>query len=701
MGKRDCIKRGSNRIITPGMFALLILMISVLFAFSGRPVFAEEATTEEQKHNEQEASSSEEHESDDNEQVPDAEKEDQGEEEQIPDADEQPTGADEQIPDADEQPQEADEQVPDADEQPTEADEEPQGEDAQIPDAEKESQSTLAEAPATNIAKEEPSLFSESAAKVARLYGNDRYETALKIADSVKKELGVEKFPNVIIACGTDFPDALSGSYLAKVKNAPILLINDNKAGEIAEYVSANLEEGGKVYILGGTGAVSKKIEKKFKGSQVVRLGGANRFETNLLILEEAGVQDEKSILVCSGLNYPDALAASATGKPIVLVGDKLTEAQKSFYENNSEKTSYIIGGKAVVSGSLGKEILTYGKASRVWGANRYETSLKVAQKFFKGDQDEIVLAYALNFADALAGGPLAIYKKAPLLLSTNSEIAYAYNYGVEKETKKVTILGGPTLVNKKAAANTQKKEEIFKIGSNSYYVKHDGMLAQNETFNIHEDMYVAKAGGAISKSKAEPAKGIDVSAWNGEIDWNKVKKSGIEFAFVRVGGRFGKTGIIYDDETAFYNLAGAIKAGIKVGAYFFTQAVTVKEAIEEAQYTINKVKKYDVTLPLVIDTEWLGGGRHDRISTTIRTKVVKAFCEKIKEEGYTPMIYSSRSWLNDNLDMSKLDYLVWAAEWGPKLQYDGDYICWQYTDSGRVNGISGKVDMNLWYGVL
>ena len=257
-------------------------------------------------------------------------------------------------------------------------------------------------------------------------------------------------------------------------------------------------------------------------------------------------------------------------------------------------------------------------------------------------------------------------------------------------------------MVNKKAASNTQKKETTFKVSGYSYYVKSDGKLAQNETVEIEKVKYTAKAGGSISRVKSDPVKGIDVSAWNGTINWTKVKNAGIEFAFIRVGGRYGKNGKFYDDETAFDNLAGAIKAGIKVGAYFFTQAVTEKEAIEEAEYTLKKIKNYDVTLPLVIDTEWLGGGRHDRLSRAVRTKVVKAFCERIKQAGYEPMIYSSRSWLNDDLDMSKLSsYLVWAAEWGPKLQYDGDYISWQYTDRGRVNGISGYVDMNLWYGPI
>ena len=102
--------------------------------------------------------------------------------------------------------------------------------------------------------------------------------------------------------------------------------------------------------------------------------------------------------------------------------------------------------------------------------------------------------------------------------------------------------------------------------------------------------------------------------------------------------------------------------------------------------------------LPLVIDTEYQPGFRHNYISWETRTRVVKAFCERVKSQGYTPMIYASTDWLNNHLDMNSLPYDVWVAQWSNKVTYGGTYSCWQYTSSGRVDGIRGNVDMDIWY---
>lgn len=145
--------------------------------------------------------------------------------------------------------------------------------------------------------------------------------------------------------------------------------------------------------------------------------------------------------------------------------------------------------------------------------------------------------------------------------------------------------------------------------------------------------------------------------------------------------------------------MKNAIANGIDVGVYFFTQAVNTKEAVEEAKYTCKKLKNYDVKMPVVIDTEYLADCRHNDISRKQRTAVVKAFCEEVKRQGYEPMIYANLNWLNKHLNMKELkDYRVWVAQYYDECQYKGDYNCWQYTSSGRVKGIDGRVDMNIWY---
>ncbi|MCR5515776.1 MAG: Lyzozyme M1 (1,4-beta-N-acetylmuramidase), partial [Lachnospira sp.] len=135
------------------------------------------------------------------------------------------------------------------------------------------------------------------------------------------------------------------------------------------------------------------------------------------------------------------------------------------------------------------------------------------------------------------------------------------------------------------------------------------------------------------------------------------------------------------------------------VGVYFFSQAITEAEAIEEADYICDKIRGYNINLPVVYDTEYLPGGRHNNLTRAQRTKVAKAFCNRVIQRGYTPMIYGSTSWLNNDLDMSQLKgYKIWVAQYYSSCQYTGSYDFWQYSSSGTVPGINGGVDMNYWY---
>ena len=233
------------------------------------------------------------------------------------------------------------------------------------------------------------------------------------------------------------------------------------------------------------------------------------------------------------------------------------------------------------------------------------------------------------------------------------------------------------------------------------YYMSKDGSAVKGEQF-IGGRNYTFNDDYTLVGKPLGPSKGIDVSVFQGNINWAKVKKAGISFAFVRAGGRGGSSGKLYDDEKFTENVIGAVSNGLHVGAYFFTQAVSTSEAIEEANYICNKSKGLGLDLPIVIDTEELIADgvhcRHNNISRELRTAVVKAFCEQVKAKGYTPMIYGSTSWLEDMLDMSKLPYEVWVAQYYDNCQYEGDYTFWQYSETGRVSGIDGYVDMNYWY---
>lgn len=193
---------------------------------------------------------------------------------------------------------------------------------------------------------------------------------------------------------------------------------------------------------------------------------------------------------------------------------------------------------------------------------------------------------------------------------------------------------------------------------------------------------------------------GIDVSKWQGEIDWDKVKNDGIEFVIIRCGYRGSVTGTLVEDPYFEQNIRGATAAGLQVGVYFFTQAVNEVEAVEEASMVVSLIRDYELTYPVFIDTEGAGGdGRADSLSVEDRTAVCEAFCTTVANAGFEAGVYASRNWYNKNLETASLeDFVIWLAEYRSVPIYQGYYQMWQYTSKGSVNGISGNVDMNISY---
>ena len=299
-----------------------------------------------------------------------------------------------------------------------------------------------------------------------RIFGRTRYDTTIEVAKKYRSNSGT-KFKNVIVASGKNFPDALSGGYLAKVKNAPLLLVEPSVENKIAEYISNNIESGGKVYILGGTKSVSAAFQNKVDamGIKPIRLGGVDRYETNLKILKEARAGSE-DILICSGTGYADSLSASAVGKPILLVGDTLTESQKKYIGGLSTKQGYIIGGTVSVKSAVETSIKNLGfKTERLWGRTRYETSTEVAKKFFAKTKT-VMLVYAMNFPDGLSDGPLAVQENAPIVLTASNNTDAARAYVKSAGAFRSITLGGPTLISYEAV------EKI--MGRTDPYIKTD-----------------------------------------------------------------------------------------------------------------------------------------------------------------------------------------------------------------------------------
>lgn len=193
--------------------------------------------------------------------------------------------------------------------------------------------------------------------------------------------------------------------------------------------------------------------------------------------------------------------------------------------------------------------------------------------------------------------------------------------------------------------------------------------------------------------------KGIDVSKHQGEIDWEKVAADGVEFVFIRVGNRGYGSGAIVEDPQFDANVVGAITHGIKVGVYFFSQAVTVEEAEEEARFVLEKVAPYKITCPIVLDVEKVADSeaRMNKISTEQRTANTVAFLEAVEKAGYKTMLYHNMEMATLKLDMTQLEkYEKWFAYYNKELYYPYEYSVWQYTDKGKVDGIDGEVDMNI-----
>ena len=196
---------------------------------------------------------------------------------------------------------------------------------------------------------------------------------------------------------------------------------------------------------------------------------------------------------------------------------------------------------------------------------------------------------------------------------------------------------------------------------------------------------------------------GIDVSEFQGEdIDWKQVRESGIEFVIIRLGYRaYGETGELVLDDMFDRNMQGALDAGLDVGVYFFSQAITPGEAVEEAEFVLEHVRGYEIDGPIVYDTEEIKGdtARTDNNTRQEFTNYCKVFCDTIEQAGYDPMIYANMKWMAFTLDMEQLaDYDFWYADYHDVPQCPYDYEIWRYSETGAVPGINANVDLNVWF---
>ncbi len=297
-----------------------------------------------------------------------------------------------------------------------------------------------------------------------------------------------------------------------------------------------------------------------------------------------------------------------------------------------------------------------------------------------------IVLAFALTIEIASISYIVYIKKHEKKLLTvyeTTTQLLTIYNTEAQEETETIPeVVEEKPIVIKKAPINDKEDTE-------KQYTDNSLVQAKETTIEEAKSLYETQ-GNSI---------GIDVSKWNGNIDWKTVANSGVEFAIIRCGYRGYGSGEILMDPYFEQNISGAIKNGIKVGIYFYSAAINEAEAIEEARYTVELIKKYKITYPVVYDFENFLEGRCANLGKTANTTNALAFLNYVKSKGYTPMMYASKNAYLNYFEVSRFGNMkFWLAHYTDKTDYNGSYQMWQHTSKGSVPGIKGNVDMNIAY---
>ncbi len=204
----------------------------------------------------------------------------------------------------------------------------------------------------------------------------------------------------------------------------------------------------------------------------------------------------------------------------------------------------------------------------------------------------------------------------------------------------------------------------------------------------------------AYSKGTSKSMSGIDVSVHQGQIDWEKVKSAGVEFVMIRIGYRDHNTGKIIMDKRFKENIQGALNQNIKVGIYFFSQAINIEEALQEANFVLENIYGQNIEMPIAFDMESVSNtDRINNLSIEDKTKIADCFLSAIKQAGYIPMIYGNPDWMSNSFNLNKLsNYNIWLAHYNSVTDYPYQFAMWQYTDKGKISGIQGNTDLDIFF---
>lgn len=487
------------------------------------------------------------------------------------------------------------------------------------------------------------------------------------------------------------------------------------------------------------------KISSALHGSKVLDVaGGSASNGANLQLWNSENVQQQKFQITYNSTGKYYEIKAIHSNKALDVVGNGKTDGTNvwQYASNHSDAQKWVLkdagNGYFYIVAVYSGLYLDVAGASTANGTNvqLYTGNNTKAQKFkfvkttiVDSNNYQIVIGKSSNKALDISGG--SYEENANLQIwdreNVNQQIfqVKAINHTdykiIAKHSKKVLTVTSDNNVVQATDKNTNNQKWIFESIGNGYYKiksKSTGRYLDiygNGTANgTNVQVYKENnsTGQMFKLCEVFEKSGIDVSYFQNLINWNAVSKTGYsDFAMIRAGFRgYGASGSLNTDTQFINNIKGAKANGIPVGLYFFTQAVNTQEAVQEANYVLNLVnlaKTYgvNITYPIAIDTETANGGagRADRLDVATRTAVCKAFCDTIKKAGYTPAIYASRDWFYNNLDMNQLrGYDIWVAHYtgstSKKTDYKYNYDMWQYTSSGKVNGIVGNVDLNVSY---
>lgn len=586
----------------------------------------------------------------------------------------------------------------------------------------------------------------------SRIAGQNRYESAAQISR--------EQFTNakkVIVVNAQKYADALSATTLSDGKYSILYTEKDSlPTATRNEIQRLNPVE---VYLLGGKQSISSGIENILKkySNKVTRIAGRDRYETSAKV---AAMSKKKNVVIASGENFSDPLYASSyaysnNAKILLSSGKTLSRQTRDYLLRNKSsigKVTVVGGGQSISSATVRYIQSVTGKnVSRISGRNRYDGSVKVANSMNK---DKVFIASGEDFADALAISPLAQKLNAPILLSSRSKldtsvIAFLNNF--KKSIKDVYIVGGYRTIDnnvygtvKNVLAKTPEKpkpkppvvkdqsdiiEKDKAIGLHDFVVaKHSTKLynAANSsaksvrninTSTVMQVINILKNGwmqldingfkgyakiddfGMFNPNKYRLVfqQGADLSKFNRNVNMKLAKQNGMDFVILKAG-----SGYSGEDPKFQQNYRNAKAAGLNVGAYWYSYAVNVEEAKEEAVRYLKILKNKQFEYPVYLDFE---DPSQRRIPAKTKTDMAIAFMSILEKNGYYTGLYSSGYWINNQFEKNRLkDYDIWIAHWHVTRPncFTPDYGMWQFTNKSKIKGVpdtgEGGVDMNYSY---